>query len=74
MTPDDTEILSKPSSSLDKVNKVKISDKFYDMLEDEWGFEVPVVIEYESESYYFIKVSSTRYTYHKLSHTWDIIK
>lgn len=54
--------------------KVKIKDEFYDMLEEQWGYEVSVVIEHESPSFYYLKVGSVLFVYSKDTHEWEIIK
>lgn len=53
--------------------KSKISDAFYDMLEELYGEEVTVIVLHESPDYYYLKVYSKHYAYNKEAHTWKLV-
>ena len=54
-------------------SKHKISDEFYDHLEAKYGDDISVIIEHESDSYYYIKVYSYLYAYCKEDNTWQLL-
>lgn len=53
--------------------KTKIADSFYDMLEEEYGEEVTVVVLHESPDFYYLRVFSKHYAYHKETETWRLV-